>query len=68
MRNIGRLMRIEMKKRGWNGVEMARRSGLSEPSISLYIREQRQPEKLKALLGIAKAFEMTLNQLIGRNI
>lgn len=47
----------EMKTRGMNNSDLARKSGLAPSTVSLVISEQRQPG-VEFCQGVAKAFEI----------
>jgi transcriptional regulator with XRE-family HTH domain len=52
-----------MVSRGWNQSELARRAGLQRDSISTYVNGRSFPTPL-SLQGLARAFEMTPEQLL----
>ena len=64
MKSIRLFMKREMKIRDWPQNEVARRSGLTEATIS-QIMNGREPGRIVALLGICKAFRVTPNTLLG---
>lgn len=53
--NIGERIKNEREQRGWSKVELAKRSGVSDRSISHYEHGQREPQ-FKAVEKIMRAF------------
>lgn len=64
---IGEHIKQERKKRGWTQAELARRSYTNTISISYYENERALPSVL-ILIGIADAFGISLDQLVGRKV
>lgn len=64
---IGESIRKERLDRGWTQTELARRSYTNTISISYYENERALPSVL-ILIGIADAFGISLDQLVGRKV
>ena len=61
--NLARLM----KERGFNQVELAKRSGVPQSLISRYLRSDAKAEmpSVENLIALAKALRVTLDELTG---
>ena len=64
---IGESIRKERLDRGWTQAELARRSYTNTISISYYENERSLPSVL-VLIGLADAFGISLDQLVGRKV
>jgi transcriptional regulator with XRE-family HTH domain len=64
---IGEHIKQERLARGWTQSELARRSFSNTISISYYENERSLPSVL-VLIGIADAFGISLDQLVGRKV
>lgn len=63
LENFSELLIELMEEREMTQQELAKESGLSVGSINAYIRKQSMPG-VKALINIADALEMDVNELI----
>lgn len=52
-----------LEEYGWTQTDLAKESGLSKAAISRYIRKKQMPN-LKAIVNMAYAFEMNIDELI----
>lgn len=57
----------EMRRRGWNQSDVARESGLSQPSIHRYLKGATEP-KLSDVMALAGAFKLSLDDFAGHAI
>ena len=64
---IGEHIKQERKKRGWTQAELARRAYANTISISYYENGRALPSVL-ILIGLADAFGISLDQLVGRKV
>ena len=62
---LGDRIRELRKARGWNRYELARRAGLSGPTISLIESGQRSRCYIDTAYQIASALDMTVDEMIG---
>ena len=64
---IGESIRRERAVRGWTQLELSRRADINFTSISYYETGRSLPSTL-VLIGIADAFGISLDQLVGRKV
>lgn len=62
---IGELIREERKARGWTQSDLAQRADINSISISYYETGRTIPSVM-GLIGIADAFGISLDKLVGR--
>lgn len=55
------------KKRGWSQQKLAEKSGLSFNTITKIEQELAKHPNLRTLLKLSDAFEIGLDELVGRN-
>ena len=53
-----------MAERGWTQKDLANASGISQPSVSRYLKESTEP-KVSDLISLARAFGVTLDVVAG---
>lgn len=52
-----------MKEKGYNQKDLSEKSGISEPSISRYLKEERTP-RIDIIINFAKALDVTTDYLL----
>lgn len=64
---IGENIKQERLARGWTQIELARRADVNITSISFY-ENGREIPSVMSLIGLADAFGISLDQLVGRKV
>lgn len=57
-----------LKKRGWNQVILAKKTGLTQSQISMILSGRRLKIRLDTVEKIAKGFNMTLDEYMGISV
>ena len=63
--HAGRIAEL-LKKYGWNQVELAKKTGISQQQISKILAAKHTQLKLETVEKIAKAFRMSVDEYLGK--
>lgn len=64
---IGEHIKQERKKRGWTQAKLAKKANIALVSVQYYEEGRALPSTL-SLIGLADAFGISLDQLVGRKV